>query len=211
MTTVLLIRHAVNDWVKTGKLAGWEPGVHLNAEGRAQAAALGQRLADRPLRAIYASPLERTLETAQAVAEHHPALKVAIAEGVGEVDFGEWQGRRIKDLARRKMWHVIQYTPTRAYFPGGESMRAAQVRAVDTVEELAGRHRGQVIAVVSHSDIIKMVLAHYLGMPLDLFQRIVVSPASISVVQLGYGRPYVALVNDTSHCPVPAQDANQTV
>ncbi len=205
MTTVLLIRHAVNEWVKTGKLAGWTPGVHLNEEGQAQAAALGERLADKPLKAIYASPLERTLETAQAVADHHPALTVEIAAGVGEVDFGEWQGRAIKDLVRRKMWHVIQYTPTRAYFPGGETMRAAQSRAVDTVESLAAQHRGEMIAVVSHSDIIKMVLAHYLGMSLDLFQRIVISPASVSIVQLAYGRPFVALMNDTSHNSEPAQ------
>lgn len=201
MTTVLLIRHAVNDWVKTGKLAGWTPGVHLNEEGQAQAAALGERLAKKPLQAIYSSPLERTVETAQAVARHHPALTVRIAEGVGEVDFGEWQGKTIKELSRRKMWHVIQYTPTRAYFPGGETVRAAQVRAVNTVEALIEQHRGEVIAVVSHSDIIKMVLAHYLGMSLDLFQRIIVSPASVSVIHLGYGRPFVALMNDTSHYP----------
>lgn len=206
MTTVLLIRHAVNEWVKTGKLAGWTPGVHLNEEGQAQAIALGERLAKQPLRAIYTSPLERTVETAQAVVRHHPALTLEIAEGVGEVDFGEWQGAKIADLARRKMWHVIQYTPTRAYFPGGESVRAAQIRAVDTIEGLAERHRGEMIAVVSHSDIIKMVLAHYLGMSLDLFQRIVISPASVSVVELRYGRPFVALMNDTSHYAAATQD-----
>lgn len=208
MTTILLIRHAVNEWVRTGKLAGWTPGVHLNEDGQAQAKALGERLASKPLKAIYASPLERTMETAQAVADHHAALNIQIAEGIGEVDFGKWQGEKISVLARRKMWHVIQYTPTRAYFPGGESMRAAQARAVDTVEALAARHGGQMIAVVSHSDIIKMVVAYYLGMSLDLFQRIVISPASLSVVRLGYGRPFVALVNDTSHNP-PAPEAHQ--
>jgi probable phosphoglycerate mutase len=191
MTTVLLIRHAVNEWVKTGKLAGWTPGVHLNAEGKAQADALGTRLADAPLRAIYASPLERTVETAEAVAAHHPALSLQLCEGVGEVDFGHWQGEQLSELARRKMWQVIQYTPTRAAFPGGETMRQAQARAVDAIEMLAEQHGGQMIAVVSHSDIIKLVLAYYLGMTLDMFQRIVVSPASISAVQLGYGRPFV--------------------
>lgn len=208
MTTVLLIRHAVNEWVRTGKLAGWTPGVHLNEEGLAQARALGARLADKPLKAIYASPLERTMETAQAVSDHHPNLDIQVAEGVGEVDFGQWQGEKISVLAKRKMWHVIQYTPTRAYFPGGESMRAAQARAVDTIEALADAHGGQMIAVVSHSDIIKMVVAHYLGMSLDLFQRIIISPASLSVVQLGYGRPFVALVNDTSHNPPPPKEKN---
>jgi probable phosphoglycerate mutase len=203
MTRLLLIRHAVNDWVKTGKLAGWTPGVHLNEDGQAQAVALGKRLADQTLHAIYASPLERTMETAQAIADHHPDLAIQQLEAVGEVGYGSWQGQAIKKLVQRKMWQVIQYTPTRAYFPEGESLRAAQTRAVDAVEQLAAQHPRETIAVVSHSDIIKMVLAHYLGTHLDLFQRIVVSPASISVVQLSFGRPFVALVNDTSHCPPP--------
>jgi probable phosphomutase (TIGR03848 family) len=201
MTTLLLIRHAVNDWVKTGKLAGWTPEVHLNEDGLAQAEALGKRLADMPLKAIYSSPLERTMETAQAVAGHHPSLTIETCAGMGEVDFGRWQGEKIEKLTRRKMWHVIQYTPTRAYFPEGETMRGAQARAVDALEELARKHPRDMIAVVSHSDIIKMVLAHFLGMPLDLFQRIVISPASLSVVQLGYGRPFVVQVNDISHHP----------
>ena len=201
MTTFLLIRHAVNDWVKTGKLAGWTPGVHLNEDGQAQAAALGQRLADRPLKAIYASPLERTMETAQAIAAHHDGLAVQSLEAVGEVRYGRWQGEEVKKLVARKMWQVIQYVPSRASFPEGETMRRVQLRAVDALETLAERHPRQMIAVVSHSDVIKMILAHYLGMHLDLFQRIVVSPASLSVVELGYGRPFVALVNDTSHNP----------
>ena len=201
MTTFLLIRHAVNDWVKTGKLAGWTPGVHLNEDGQAQAAALGQRLADRPLKAIYASPLERTMETAQAIAAHHNGLAVQSLEAVGEVRYGRWQGEEVKKLVARKMWQVIQYVPSRASFPEGETMRRVQLRAVDALETLAERHPRQMIAVVSHSDVIKMILAHYLGMHLDLFQRIVVSPASLSVVELGYGRPFVALVNDTSHNP----------
>lgn len=201
MTTFLLIRHAINDWVKTGKLAGWTPGVHLNEDGQAQAIALGQRLADRPLKAIYASPLERTMETAQAIAAHHGALTVHTLEAVGEVGYGRWQGEEVKKLVARKMWHVIQYVPSRASFPEGESLRRVQLRAVDALEALAERHPREMIAVVSHSDVIKMILAHYLGMHLDLFQRIVVSPASLSVVELGYGRPFVALINDTSHCP----------
>ena len=98
MTTFLLIRHAVNDWVKTGKLAGWTPGVHLNEDGQAQAAALGQRLADRPLKAIYASPLERTMETAQAIAAHHDGLAVQSLEAVGEVRYGRWQGAVLNQL-----------------------------------------------------------------------------------------------------------------
>jgi len=210
MTTLLLIRHAVNDWVKTGKLAGWTPGVHLNEDGQAQAVALGQRLADRPLKAIYASPLERTMETAQAIAAHHSALDVQTLDAVGEVGYGLWQGEEVKKLVRRKMWHVIQYVPSRASFPEGESMRRVQLRAVDALEALAERHPREMVAVVSHSDIIKMMLAHYLGMHLDLFQRIVVSPASLSVLELGYGRPFVALVNDTSHYPPKPQTESES-
>ena len=206
MTTFLLIRHAVNDWVKTGKLAGWTPGVHLNEDGRAQAVALGQRLADRPLKAIYASPLERTMETAQAIAAHHNTLTVQPLEAVGEVGYGRWQGEEVKKLVGRKMWQVIQYVPSRASFPEGETMRRVQLRAVDALESLAERYPRELIAVVSHSDVIKMILAYYLGMHLDLFQRIVVSPASLSVLELGYGRPFVALVNDTSHHPPQKQD-----
>ncbi len=205
MTTVLLIRHAVNDWVSKGRLAGWTPGVHLNAEGQEQARALGARLADRPLQAIYASPLERALETAEAIAAHHSHLRVQIVEGVGELDCGRWQGGQIAELASRKMWGLIQQVPTRAHFPGGETLRRSQARAVDAVEMLVERHPQGLIAVVSHCDIIKMILAHYLGMHLDMFQRIAIAPASISAVQLGYGRPMVVSVNDTCHLPSTAR------
>lgn len=212
MTTILLIRHAVNDWVETGKLAAWTPGVHLNAEGQAQARALGERLKDRPLQAIYASPLERTLETAEAIAAYHPQLAVQVVEAVGELDCGRWQNAQVADLASRKMWQLIQHVPSRAQFPGGETMRRAQARAVDAVEALAERHPRGLIAVVSHCDIIRLILAHYLGMHLDMFQRIVVAPASISVVQLGFGRPMVGCINDTGHvppAPQPGDDSSQ--
>jgi probable phosphoglycerate mutase len=199
MTQILLVRHAVNDFVKTGKLAGWLPDIHLNDEGKAQAEVLGQRLADAPLNCIYASPLDRTMETAQAISQHHPSLEVVEFPQMGEVQYGDWQGQPIAALTRRKMWHVIQEYPSRAEFPNGETMREAQTRAVNAVESLATAHPREMIVVVSHADLIKMVMAHFLGMHLDNFQRIVVSPASISILQLGYGRPYVATVNDTAH------------
>ncbi len=209
MTTVLLIRHAVNEWVKTGKLAGWTPGVHLNEEGQAQAAALGERLAAFPLKAIYSSPLERTMETAEAIAAHHPDLALQQLEGIGEMRLGAWQGEKIATLAKRKMWHMVQFTPTRAHFPEGETMRGVQARAVDAVEALVKRHPHEMIAIVSHADVIKMILAHYLGLHLDLFQRISISPASLSVLELGFGRPVVVQINDTSHNP-PRSSRNGT-
>ncbi len=201
MTTVLLIRHAVNDWVKTRKLAGWTPGVHLNDEGKAQAQAVGERLAAWPLRAIYSSPLERCLETAQAIAGYHTHLSVQPLDNLGEIRFGRWEGASLDLLARRHLWRVVQDVPTRAAFPGGETVRGAQARAVDAVEMLVQQHPRDMIAVVSHSDVIKMVLAHYLGMHLDHFQRIMIAPASLSIMELGRGRPVIVQVNDTSHCP----------
>lgn len=199
MTTILLIRHAVNDFVKTGKLAGWTPGVHLNDEGKAQAEALGQRLADVPLKQIYASPLERTMETAEAIQRFHSHLTIEHNTELGEVKYGDWEGKPIAALYGRKMWAVVQEYPSRASFPNGETMRGVQVRAVNEIERLVKSHPGETIAIVSHADLIKMVLAHYLGMHLDNFQRIVVSPASISTMQLGHSRPFIASMNDTAH------------
>lgn len=198
-TQILLIRHAVNDYVKTGKLAGWTPGVHLNDDGKAQAEALGKRLADAPLRHIYASPLERTMETAQAIHQHHPDITLEENTDIAEVRYGDWQGKEIAALRKRKMWDVIQEYPSRAYFPNGETMRGVQNRIVDAVEGFVVTHPNQMIALVFHADLIKMTLAHYLGMHLDAFQRIIVSPASISTLVLGHSRPFVANMNDTAH------------
>src|SRR5262245_47557358 len=128
MTQLLLIRHAINEYVKTGKLAGWTPEVHLNDEGRAQAAALGLRLAKSGIDAIYSSPLERTVETAQAVIEHHAELNLHLLEDIGEVRYGAWQGQELGKLAQRKLWRMVQGIPSRVQFPDGETMRAAQFR-----------------------------------------------------------------------------------
>lgn len=199
MTTILLIRHAVNEYVKTGKLAGRLDAVHLNDDGRLQAEALGKRLADAPLRHIYVSPLDRTVETAQAIHQYHLDIPCEIHDGILEVDYGDWQDKKISDLAKRKMWSVIQEYPTRAYFPNGESMRHVQTRVVDTIEALVRKHPNDMIALVFHADLIKMTVAHYLGVHLDNFQRIVISPASISTLILGHSRPFVGNVNDTAH------------
>lgn len=199
MTTFLLIRHATNDFVKTGKLAGWTPNVHLNEEGQAQAKALGERLSGVPIHALYASPLERTMETAQAIAHHHPHLTLHQHEGIGEVDYGDWEGMSISELSKRKMWQVIQEYPSRAYFPNGETMRGVQSRIVNAVEALTQKHPNQTVALVFHADLIKMTVAHYLGVHLDNFQRIVISPASISTVHLGHSRPFVFNINDMAH------------
>lgn len=199
MTQILLIRHAVNDFVKTGKLAGWTPHVHLNEDGEAQAKALGQRLASQTIHHIYSSPLERTMETAEAIRQHHPQLNIIPNSEIGEVRYGDWEGKEISALVKRKQWHVIQEYPSRAGFPNGETMRGVQVRAVNEIERLAALHPRETVVVVSHADLIKMVFAHYLGTHLDNFQRIVISPASISLLALGFGRPYVGTLNDSAH------------
>ena len=199
MTTILLIRHAVNDFVKTGKLAGRLAGVRLNEEGLAQAEALGRRLAEAPLASVYSSPLERTMETAAAIAANHPQLSALARHEITEVDYGDWQGKAISELQKRKMWAVVQEYPSRARFPNGESMRGAQTRIVNAIEALARQHPGQMIALVCHADLIKMALAHYLGMHLDVFQRIVIAPASISALHLGHSRPFIVGMNDIAH------------
>jgi probable phosphoglycerate mutase len=210
MTRFLLVRHAVNEWVKTGRLAGWTPGVHLNEEGIAQAEALGKRLAQAPLEAIYSSPLERTVETAQAILRHHPKLTLQLEQNLGEVYYGKWQGQELRKLAQREKWRTIQLFPTRAGFPEGESLRAAQARAVDAVERLYQQHEKGIVVLVSHSDIIKMIVAHYLGMHLDMFQRLAISPASLTVISLGANRPLVEVVNDTGHLPKETKDVGES-
>jgi probable phosphoglycerate mutase len=209
MTEFLLIRHAINDWVNTGRLAGWTPGVHLNQEGKAQAVALGERLARSQLTAIYSSPLERTMETADAIAAHYPGLTAQPLADIGEVRYGEWQGAKLSHLRRDKLWEIVQNYPSRARFPGGEAIRQAQARAVDALETLATQHPNGRVVAVSHSDVIKLIVAHYLGAHLDLFQRIAISPASITMIYLGSGRPTIGCVNDTSHLPPPPPLARQ--
>lgn len=208
MTEILLIRHAVNDYVKTGKLAGWTSGVHLNEYGQAQSSALGERLAHTHLDAIYSSPLERCVETAQAVLDHHPQLQLQLLEDVGEVRFGAWQGGELRKLSGRKLWRAVQQTPSRVRFPGGETIREAQMRAINALEMLAARHPRERIAVFSHSDLIKLMLAHFLGMHLDLFQRLDISPASLSRVYLPpNGAPYILQMNETYYLPAPKPEA----
>lgn len=201
MTEFFLIRHAENDWVSTGRLAGWTPGVHLNSHGRLQAQALGERLATARLAAIYSSPLERAVETAEMVAAPYPDLVVQSLDAVGEVRFGQWEGRSLSRLRREPLWNAVQGRPSRVAFPGGETFRQAQARAVDAIEQLAARYPRQRVAVVSHSDVLRLILAHYLGVHLDLFQRIEIAPASLSVIHLAAYQPTVRCINDTSHLP----------
>jgi probable phosphoglycerate mutase len=199
MMNLLLIRHAANDWVGE-RLAGWTPGVHLNDEGRNQVAALVNRLADVPLAAIYSSPLERTVETARPVALAHD-LPVQVREDLGEARFGQWTGRALKELQAEELWPVIQVYPSGARFPGGESLREVQARLVAELDAIRDNHAGQTVAVVSHSDPIKMAVAHYLGLSLDLFQRLTISPASVTAFAFTHFGPRLICLNDTGTLP----------
>ena len=174
-TRVLLVRHGMNDYVKTHRLAGWTPGVHLNDHGRLQAEAVAERLAPEPVAAVYSSPLDRTVETAEAIALRHQ-LPVVTVEGIGETHIGEWTGLLVEDLTKTDLWKVIQGAPSRARFPGGESFAEIQNRMVVTLDALVANHPEQTIVVVSHSDPIKLAVAFYIGQPLDLFQRLVIQP-----------------------------------
>jgi probable phosphomutase (TIGR03848 family) len=203
MPVLALVRHATT--VATGhRLGGWTPGVHLDEAGRAQAAATASRLAPHPVAALYSSPLERTMDTAEIIAATL-GLDVEVRRGLGETDYGDWTDRALDELRTEDLWRVVQATPSRVTFPGGESLRGSQARMVDALEEVAAAHDEDALVVaVSHADPIKAALAHFLGMPLDTFQRLVVTPASVSLVALPTGRPPAVLgINLSDRLPLP--------
>ncbi|MCW2532263.1 MAG: putative phosphoglycerate mutase [Blastococcus sp.] len=199
MTTVLLLRHGRTTANAGGILAGWTPGVQLDETGIAQVRAVGERLARVPLAAIVSSPLERCRQTADAVAEGRD-LPVQSDDRLGEARYGDWTGRTIKELVKEPLWKVVQQHPSAAVFPGpeGEGLAQTQARAVAAVRAWnATLGPDAVWLACSHGDVIKAILADALGLHLDQFQRIVVDPASVSVVTYTETRPFVARVNDT--------------
>jgi probable phosphomutase (TIGR03848 family) len=194
VTLLLLIRHGLTD--STGvRLGGWTPGIHLSEPGRRQAQELAERLQAVPLAAIYSSPLERCQETAAPIAADR-STEVVVREHLGEVRYGSWTNRPLKQLARTKLWRRVQLVPSGVRFPGGESLLEVQARAVRELQDIAGRHRRAAVAVCSHADVIKLLVAFYAGAPMDLFQRLVIDPASISAVSVGEGIPRILRVND---------------
>jgi probable phosphoglycerate mutase len=169
-------------------------GIPLTEEGRVQAEATAEAMQRVPIKAIYSSPLDRTKETAQAIARKH-GLTVKLARGIGEVDYGRWTDRSMKVLMRTKLWPKVQQWPSGARFPDGESLREVQTRALSAVEKIIEEHPKDSVCCVSHGDVIKLVMAHYLGVHIDLFQRIVVAPGSISSVAVGDWGPMVLSLN----------------
>ena len=199
MTTVLLVRHGLTGL--TGPvLAGHSPGVDLNDRGREQAAALADRLRPVRLAAIVTSPLARCMQTAAALAAGRDGLAPQQDERLTEVRYGDWTGRPLKELTRDPLWKVVQQHPSNAVFPGpeGEPLAHTQIRAVAAVRDWNARLGPDATWLAcSHGDVIKALLADALGMHLDLFQRIVVEPCSVSVVRYTDLRPFVLRVNDT--------------
>jgi probable phosphoglycerate mutase len=192
VTTLLLVRHGLT--TMTGPvLAGWTPGVHLDQRGQAQAASLAERLAPVPVAAVVSSPLERCVETAEALGR-----EVTVDDRLGECRYGDWTGRELKVLAKDPLWKVVQAHPSAVTFPGGEALRDTAARAVDAVRDWNARLGPDATWIaVSHGDVIKAIVADALGLHLDQFQRIVADPCSVTVIRYTALRPFVVRVNDT--------------
>lgn len=197
-TTLLLVRHGVTG--STGRiLPGRAPGLHLSEAGKQQALNVADRLTaltKRPA-ALYASPLERTRETAAPIGRTL-GLKVVVDKGLLECDFGDWTGEKLSDLRKKKEWSAVQHAPSIFRFPAGESFSEMQMRMWSALERIAQRHPGESVVVVSHADPIKAAVTYAQGVPLDLFQRTVISTCSVSALLLGTGVPVVLSVNNTN-------------
>ncbi|MWV60374.1 histidine phosphatase family protein [Rathayibacter sp. VKM Ac-2754] len=219
MPTLLLVRHGRTTANTAGILAGRTAGVRLDDVGRQQAARTGERLAAVQLASVVSSPLERCRQTTRFVLDRQTGSPAtSIEKGITECDYGEWQGRSLRELSKEPLWSVVQSQPSAVVFPGGEGLAAMQARAVGAIRRhdaaIAAEHGpGAVWAAVSHGDTIKAILADALGMHLDLFQRITVGPASVSIIRYGAGRPEVVATNTEAgdlawlRAAAPAADA----
>ena len=200
MAILFLIRHGHNDSVGK-KLTGRLPGVHLNAEGQAQAQKLAEALADLEIKAVIASPLERAQETAEPIAKTHN-LTVETLTDLLEIDFGKWQGRTFKQLKRLKLWKKVQKAPSEVRFPDGESFSEAQERVAKGLIALSEQYgEKEKVVCVAHSDVIRLAVAYFLGLPLDHFQRIRIAPASISILFLHEGNGFFGPINHSFDFP----------
>lgn len=182
-------------------LSGRLPDVHLSEKGRKQAEVLATRLGLFPVSEVRVSPMERCAETIQPWLQIHGKKdakpKVITDHGVNEVDYGLWSGKKLISLSRKREWKTVQESPSRMYFPNGEGIAAMQSRAMATVHDLAKLQSSKVAMIISHGDVIKSILASALGMHLDEFQRIIVDPASVSIIEYSSVKPRVLLINDS--------------
>lgn len=197
MAIILLIRHGENDWVGK-RLAGRLPDIHLNATGMDQAKNLAVKLKDLPIKAIYSSPLERAVETAQPLSLAKN-LEIKICDELSEINFGDWQGITIKQLRRLKLWKTVQQKPSQMQFPNGESFTDAQQRLVQCINKISNNHEStDLVACFSHSDSIRLLVNYYFSMPLDCLQRVHINTASVTVLMLMKDHisiPYVNLID----------------
>ena len=201
MTFLFLIRHGANDRTERGALAGRTPCVPLNEKGRAQAQDIAERLKAQPITAIYSSPLLRCLETAQPLATALN-LPVCVEPGILEVDYGDWRGGELKELSQRPEWQLVQLFPGGFRFPKGETLREVQNRVIMTLERIRTERAGEAVAIFAHGDVLRTSLAYYLGTPLDLFQRIQISTASVSLVAFHRLGQSILGMNDSGGFPV---------
>ncbi|MFG3349815.1 histidine phosphatase family protein [Streptomyces sp. NPDC048018] len=202
MATLILVRHGRSTANTSGVLAGRTPGVALDERGAEQAAALPERLAGVPLAAVVTSPLQRCRETVRPLLDARPGLPLHVEDRINECDYGDWSGRKLAELMDEPLMGVVQAHASAAGFPGGESMRAMQARAVDAVRDWNARIEAEhgedaVYAMCSHGDIVKAIVADALGLHLDLFQRIQVDPCSVTVIRYTRLRPFLVRLGDT--------------
>ena len=203
MAIVILVRHGENDYVKEGRLAGRLPGVHLNKNGRRQAKAVAKIISKFSIKAVYSSPLDRTLETAIPIAEGL-GLEVFPRPGLIELDVGKWQNKKLKKLNQKKRWKIVQFAPSRMHFPEGESFLQAQTRVVEELSNLArGYEVNDSIVCVSHADIIKLAVTYFIGLPLDNFQRLHIAPASITVLSISEMHNHLLTLNFKTSFTLP--------
>ncbi|HJO40556.1 MAG: histidine phosphatase family protein [Acidimicrobiales bacterium] len=203
-TLIIFVRHGKTPTTGT-KLPGRAPNLHLSNEGKSQAEIVAKEIENSSssflgskVSAVYASPMERTQETAKPIAKTLN-LRLRTLQGLNECDFGDWTGRRLRDLSKLKSWSIIQKQPSSFRFPNGESFTEMQNRMQKTVDKILERHPGETVVCVSHADPIKAILASAVGTPLDLFQRIVVGPCSTSVVLYTKERPLVLTLNSNGN------------
>jgi probable phosphomutase (TIGR03848 family) len=199
---LVLIRHAHSEANAAGILSGRLPNVHLSEKGVAQSENLAVRLGKFPVSSLRISPMERCFETISpwinsVVLPNYPKFQAELDPNLTEVDYGTWSGKKLTTLSKNKLWKIVQESPSRMYFPDGEGIAQMQARAMTSVHQaVSAKGKGSAI-IVSHGDVIKSIVASALGMHLDEFQRIVIDPASVSIIDFSTTKPRTLLLNDS--------------
>lgn len=198
MPRIFFVRHAENDLLQNKILAGRTPAIHLNEVGKEHARYLARQFNGQTIRAIYCSPIERTLETAKPIAEAI-GLKVDLADELMEIDFGDWQNTPYQILRENKLWQFVRKAPSLVRFPSGESYIEAQYRVCSFVDSLITQYNDEEqIICVTHADVIRLAIGFYIGLPLDMIKRLIISPASISLLVISNSSAQLIMMNATT-------------